>query len=137
MPDFKLFGDEHVRQYEATQGKTGHDWNGTQVLILRTTGRSSGQLRKAPLIYGRSGDDYLIVASKGGAPEHPGWYKNLDAHPDIEIQVHGDILPVRARTASAQEKARLWSIMTKEWPDYDKYQRSTPRDIPLVILSKR
>lgn len=137
MPDFKLFGDEHVRQYEATQGKTGHDWNGTKVLILRTTGRSSGQLRKAPLIYGRSGDDYLIVASKGGAPEHPGWYKNLDAHPDIEIQVHGDILPVRARTASAQEKARLWSIMTKEWPDYDKYQRSTPRDIPLVILSKR
>ena len=137
MPDFKLFGDEHVRQYEATQGQTGHDWNGTKVLILRTTGRSSGQLRKAPLIYGRSGDDYLVVASKGGAPDHPGWYKNLDAHPDIEIQVKGDVLRVRARTASAQEKERLWSIMTAEWPDYDKYQRSTSRDIPLVILSKR
>ena len=137
MPDFSLFGDEHVRQYEATQGKTGHDWNGTKILILRTTGRSSGQLRKAPLIYGKSGDDYLIVASKGGAPEHPGWYKNLQAQPDIEIQVLGDVLPVRARTATAQEKARLWPIMTKEWPDYDKYQKSTPRDIPLVILSKR
>ncbi|HKU43442.1 MAG TPA: nitroreductase family deazaflavin-dependent oxidoreductase [Polyangiales bacterium] len=137
MPDFSLFGDEHVRQYEATQGKTGHDWNGTKILILRTTGRSSGQLRKAPLIYGKSGDDYLIVASKGGAPEHPGWYKNLQAQPEIEIQVLGDVLPVRARTATAQEKARLWPIMTKEWPDYDKYQKSTPRDIPLVILSKR
>jgi deazaflavin-dependent oxidoreductase (nitroreductase family) len=137
MPDFKLFGDEHVRQYEATNGQTGHEWNGTKVLILRTTGRSTGELRKAPLIYGRDGDDYLVVASKGGAPEHPGWYKNLSAQPDIEIQVLGDVLPVRARTASAQEKARLWSVMTKEWPDYDKYQRSTSRDIPLVILSKR
>jgi deazaflavin-dependent oxidoreductase (nitroreductase family) len=137
MPDFKLFGDEHVRQYEATKGQTGHAWNGTKILILRTTGRSSGALRKAPLIYGRDGDDYLVVASKGGAPEHPGWYKNLSAQPDIEIQVMGDILPVRARTASAQEKARLWPVMVAEWPDYDKYQRSTPRDIPLVILTKR
>jgi deazaflavin-dependent oxidoreductase (nitroreductase family) len=137
MPVFRLFGDEHVRQYEATNGTTGHEWNGTQVLILRTTGRKSGHTRKAPLIYGRDGDDYLVVASKGGAAEHPGWYENLVAHPDIEIQVKADVLPVRARTASAQEKARLWSVMTKEWPDYDKYQRSTPRDIPLVILSPR
>jgi deazaflavin-dependent oxidoreductase (nitroreductase family) len=137
MPDFKLFGDEHVRQYEATSGKTGHDWNGTHVLILRTTGRKSGNTRKAPLIYGRSGNDYLIVASKGGAAEHPGWYENLLAHPDIEIQVNADVLPVRAHTASAAEKAQLWPVMTKEWPDYDKYQRSTTRDIPLVILTPR
>lgn len=137
MPDFQLFGDEHVRQYEATGGQTGHDWNGTQILILRTTGRQSGQLRKAPLIYGRDGTNYMVVASKGGAPDHPGWYKNLVSHPDIEIQVKGNILPVRAHTASAQEKARLWPLMTAEWPDYDKYQRSTQRDIPLVILSPR
>jgi deazaflavin-dependent oxidoreductase (nitroreductase family) len=137
MPDFKLFGDEHVRQYEATNGKTGHEWNNTKILILRTQGRTSGELRKAPLIYGRDGDDYLVVASKGGAPDHPGWYKNLTAHPDIEIQVLGDIVPVRAHTASAEEKARLWPTMTKEWPDYDKYQRSTSRDIPLVVLKKR
>jgi len=137
MPDFSLFGDEHVRQYEATNGQTGHDWNDTSILILRTIGRTSGTQRKAPLIYGRDGDDYLVVASKGGAPEHPGWYKNLTEHPDIEIQVKGDVLPVRARTASAAEKARLWPVMTKEWPPYDKYQSSTTRDIPLVILSKR
>jgi deazaflavin-dependent oxidoreductase (nitroreductase family) len=137
MPDFRLFGDEHVRQYEATNGKTGHEWNNTKILILRTKGRTTGELRKAPPIYGRDGDDYLVVASKGGAPDHPGWYKNLAAHPDIEIQVLGDILPVRAHTASAEEKARLWPIMTKEWPDYDKYQKSTSRDIPLVVLKKR
>jgi deazaflavin-dependent oxidoreductase (nitroreductase family) len=137
MADRRLFGDEHVKQYEATNGQVGHEWNGTKILILRTKGRKTGQLRKAPLIYGRDGNDYLIVASKGGAPEHPGWYENLRAHPDIEIQVLGDVIPVHARTATPAEKARLWSVMTKEWPDYDKYQRSTPRDIPLVILSKR
>ena len=137
MPDIKLFGDEHVRQYEATKGQTGYEWNGTTILILRTTGRTSGELRKAPLIFGRDGSDYLVVASKGGAPDHPGWYKNLTAKPDIEIQVKGDVLPVRARTATPEEKKRLWPVMTKSWPDYDKYQRSTPRDIPLVILSPR
>jgi deazaflavin-dependent oxidoreductase (nitroreductase family) len=137
MPDYKLFGDEHVRQYEATNGQTGYEWNGTKILILRTTGRTTGELRKAPLIFGRDGDDYMIVASKGGAPDHPGWYKNLTAQPNIEIQVKGDVLPVRARTATAEEKARLWPVMVAEWPDYDKYQRSTPRDIPLVILSPR
>jgi deazaflavin-dependent oxidoreductase (nitroreductase family) len=137
MPDFKLFGDEHVRQYEATNGQTGYEWNNTKILILRTTGRSSGELRKAPLIFGRDGANYLVVASKGGAPDHPGWYKNLSAHPDIEIQVKGDVIPVRARTASAEEKQRLWPTMVKEWPDYENYQKSTPRDIPVVILSPR
>jgi len=137
MPDFSLFGDEHVRQYEATQGATGHDWNNTQILILRTRGRKSGELRKAPLIYGRDGSRYLVVASKGGAPEHPGWYKNLLAHPDIEIQVRGDVLPVHARTASTEEKNRVWPIMVAQWPDYDKYQGSTSRDIPVVVLEPR
>lgn len=137
MPDFSLFGDEHVRKYEETDGQIGHDWNNTQILILRTTGRTSGELRKVPLIYGESGGDYLIVASKGGAPEHPGWYKNLLAHPDVEVQVRGEVKPVTARTASTAEKAKLWSIMTKEWPDYDAYQQKTERDIPLVILHPR
>ncbi|WP_428266671.1 nitroreductase family deazaflavin-dependent oxidoreductase [Haliangium sp.] len=137
MPDFRLFGDEHVRQYEASDGQTGHDWNDTQILILRARGRKSGELRKVPLIYGRSGDDYLLVASKGGAPDHPGWYLNLQAHPEVEIQVWGEVLPVTARTASAEEKAELWPIMTAEWADYDSYQAKTERDIPLVILSPR
>jgi deazaflavin-dependent oxidoreductase (nitroreductase family) len=137
MPDFSLFGDEHVRQYEATAGKVGHDWNDTQVLILHTTGRKSGMTRKLPLIYGRSGEDYLVVASKGGAPTHPAWYLNLEANPDATIQVWADLIAVTARTASAEEKARLWPIMTAEWPDYDKYQTKTERDIPLVILTPK
>jgi len=137
MPDYSLFGDEHVRQYEATGGRTGHDWNGTSVLILHTRGRKSGATRKFPLIYGRDGKDFIIVASRGGSPEHPGWYKNLLAHPEVEIQVRDAVLPVTARTASPAEKKRLWSTMTAQWPDYDQYQAGTKRDIPVVILRQR
>ena len=137
MPDYSLFGDEHVRQYETTGGKVGHDWNGAHCLILHTTARKSGQTRKFPLIYGRDGDDYVVVASKGGAPEHPGWYQNLVAQPDVKIQVRDKVLPVRARTGTAEDKKRVWPIMTAQWPDYDKYQAGTKRDIPVVLLSPR
>jgi len=137
MPDMSLFGDEHVRQYEQTGGKVGHDWNGTSCLILHTTGRTSGEVRKNPLIYGRDGKDYVLVASKGGAPDNPGWYQNLVAHPDVKIQVLGKILPVRARTATPEEKRRVWKIMTAQWPDYARYQAGTKRDIPVVLLSPR
>ena len=137
MPDFSLFGDEHVRRYEETGGKTGHDWNGTSCLILHTLGRKSGKVRKFPLIYGRDGADYVVVASKGGAPEHPGWYRNLLAHPDVSIQVWGDVIAVTARTATAAEKARVWPVMTAQWPAYDEYQDKTPREIPVVLLRPR
>ena len=137
MPDFSLFGAEHVRQYEATGGKVGHDWNGTTCLVLRTIGRKSGQVRKFPLIYGRDGTNYVVVASKGGADENPGWYENLLAHPDIEIQVQDKVIPVKARTGTAADKARVWSTMTSQWPDYDNYQTKTKREIPVVLLSPR
>jgi deazaflavin-dependent oxidoreductase (nitroreductase family) len=104
---------------------------------LHTTGRKSGDIRKFPLIYGRDGKDYLLVASKGGAPDNPGWYRNLVAHPDVAIQVWDKVLPVRARTATADEKGRVWRTMTAQWPDYDKYQARTKRDIPVVLLSPR
>jgi deazaflavin-dependent oxidoreductase (nitroreductase family) len=137
MPDYTLFGDEHVRKYEATDGKVGHDWNGAMCLILHTIGRKSGEVRKLPLIYGRDGTSYVIVASKGGAPQNPGWYQNLLAHPDVEIQVRGDVIPVTAHTATASEKARVWKTMTAQWPPYDEYQAKTARDIPVVLLTPR
>ena len=137
MPDYSLFGDEHVKQYEKTGGKTGHDWNGTSCLILRTKGRKTGAVRKFPLIYGRDGDDYVLIASKGGYPKNPGWYENLVAHPDVKIQVWDQVIAVRARTGTAADKRRVWPVMTKQWPDYDKYQAATQRDIPVVLLSPR
>jgi len=132
-----LFGQDHVDRYLATDGQEGHDWQGTQTLILTTTGRRSGQRRQHPLIYGRHGDDYLVVASKGGAPEHPAWYLNLDADPEVEIQVKDKKIRARARTATPEEKPELWSIMTEQWPAYDGYQERTDREIPVVVLEPR
>lgn len=137
MPDYSLFGDDHVRKYEETGGKVGHDWNGTTCLVLRMTGRKSGATRKVPLIYGRDGDDYVLIASKGGAPEHPGWYKNLVAHPEVEIQVWDEVIPVTASTGTAADKKRVWPTMTSQWPDYDAYQQRSTRDIPVVRLRPR
>src|SRR3954453_2007676 len=132
-----LYGQEHIDRYLATDGEEGHDWEGTQTLILTTTGRRSGEQRMHPLVYGRHGDDYLVVASKGGAPQHPAWYLNLEANPEVEIQVKGEKMPAQARTATPEERAELWPIMTKEGPAYDDYQRQTGREIPIVVLEPR
>jgi len=132
-----LFGDEHVKRYRETDGEVGHIWkNGSTVLILTTEGRRSKEQRSTPLIYGRSGDDYLIVASNGGSDEPPAWYRNLEQNPEIQIQVLGDRFDVRARDASAEEKPEMWKTMTAQWPDYDAYQGNTDRDIQVVVLEK-
>jgi deazaflavin-dependent oxidoreductase (nitroreductase family) len=131
-----LFGQEHVKRYLETDGAEGHEWQGTTVLILTTKGRKSGESRSTPLIYQRHGDDFVVVASKGGAPEHPAWYLNLEADPDATVQVQGDRFKANARTASADEKPELWQIMTRAWPAYDDYQRNTSRDIPVVVLER-
>lgn len=132
-----LFGQEHVRRYQETGGAEGHDWQGTTVLILTTTGRRSGESRSTPLIYGRRGEDYVVVASKGGAPQHPGWYLNLTADPEVTVQVRADRFRARARTATAQERPALWAMMTERWPAYDEYQHNTAREIPLVVLERQ
>jgi deazaflavin-dependent oxidoreductase (nitroreductase family) len=132
-----LFGDEHVKRYRETDGAEGHDWQGTHCLILTTTGRTSGQERDLALIYGRHGDAYVVVASKGGAPVHPSWYKNLVANPGGKVQGLGERCEAVARTATAEERPELWPLMTEEWPAYDEYQEKTERQIPLVVLEKR
>lgn len=132
-----LFGQEHVRRYVQTDGAEGHEWQGTTVLILTTTGRRSGEERSTPLIYGKHGEDHVVVASKGGAEDHPAWYLNLSEQPEVKVQVRGDRFTARARTAGAEEKPELWKMMTERWPAYDEYQRKTSRDIPLVVLERQ
>ncbi len=132
-----LYGEEHVKRYVETDGREGHDWNGTPVLILTTTGRRSGQRRSTPLIYGTHGADYLVVASKGGADDPPAWYLNLQADPEVRVQVLADKFTARARTATPEERPALWRQMTGIWPDYDTYQRKTERSIPVVILERQ
>jgi deazaflavin-dependent oxidoreductase (nitroreductase family) len=124
----------HIDRYVASNGEDGHLWQGVTTLLLTVKGRRSGQPHRTALIYGRSGDNYIIVASKGGAPEHPQWYRNLVANPEVEVQVGGDIFKAHARTATASERPALWKLMTGIWPAYDDYQKKTDRHIPVVIL---
>ncbi len=131
-----LFGQEHVERYRATDGAEGHEWQGTQTLLLTTTGRKSGEPRTTPLIYAAEGEAYAIVASKGGSDEPPAWYLNLAENPQVEVQVKGDRFQARARTASAEEKPALWRKMVAEWPSYDDYQQRTEREIPVVLLER-
>ncbi|SEG91548.1 proline iminopeptidase [Nonomuraea solani] len=131
-----LYGKEHVQRYQETDGAEGHDWNNTTVLLLTTKGRNSGRAYTTPLIYQKHGDDHVIVASKGGDPDDPEWYKNLVANPEVEIQVKGDKFTSRARTATDTERPELWRLMTRTWPDYDEYTKKTNREIPVVVLER-
>jgi deazaflavin-dependent oxidoreductase (nitroreductase family) len=127
---------EHVARYQATDGREGGTWRGAPALLITTRGRKSGQPRTTPLVFTRDGDHIILIASKGGAPEHPDWYQNLLAHPEAQIQIMGDKFKARARTATPQEKPRLWKMMTSFRPSYDDYQAKTDRDIPVVILER-
>jgi proline iminopeptidase len=132
-----LFGDEHVKRYRETGGEVGHIWKeGSTVLLLTTTGRKTGKKRTTPLIYAEDGDRYVIVASQGGAPEHPGWYRNLDKTPEVELQVRDEVFPARARTAQGEERDRLWRKANEVWPHYEEYQQRTDREIPVVVLER-
>ena len=132
-----LFGDEHVRRYRETGGAVGHIWReGSTILLLTTTGRKSGEKRTVPLIYAADGDRYVIIASKGGAPEHPGWYENLAKDPEVELQVKDEVFRARARVAHGDERARLWRAANAVWKYYDEYATRTSREIPVVVLER-
>jgi deazaflavin-dependent oxidoreductase (nitroreductase family) len=127
---------EHAQRYLATNGADGHDWEGFPTLLLTTTGRRTGQQHTTPLIYGQDGDRYLVVGSRGGAPTHPQWYRNLLAQPSVEVQVKADRFRARARPANAAEKPALWQKMVGVYPPYAEYQTRTTREIPVVILER-
>ncbi len=131
-----LFGEEHVQKYRETGGEVGHEWRpGLYTLLLTTTGRRSGEAYTTPLIYGEDGDDYVVVGSKGGAQSHPDWYRNLEADPELEIQVADQDMKARARTATGDERERLWRMMAEISSDYDAYAERTDREIPVVALT--
>ncbi len=125
----------HIQSYVETGGEDGHLFLGFPTLLLTTRGRKSGTLRRTPLIYGRDGDRYLLVASNGGSSRHPAWYLNVSAHPDVTVQVRADTFTARARTAAAEERRRLWPRMAELFPRYETYQAQTDRELPVVILA--
>jgi proline iminopeptidase len=137
MTDAFPFGDEHVRLYQETDGEVGYTWReGATILILTTTGRTTGEQHSTPLIFTADGDNAVIVASKGGAPAHPGWYRNLVKTPEVGVQIKGDRFRARARDAKGEERERLWRRMNEVWPHYDEYQAKTEREIPVVVLER-
>jgi len=135
QPDLSLLNQEHVQRYRETNGAVGHIWNGATALLLTTTGRKSGQSRTTPLIYARDGQNYVVIASRGGAPTHPAWYLNASRTPAVEIQVQDKVMQATASTAEGAERERLWQLATRVWPNFDQYAERTHRQIPVVKLT--
>ncbi|MEU6390528.1 nitroreductase family deazaflavin-dependent oxidoreductase [Streptomyces sp. NPDC046939] len=127
---------DQARTYEESGGTKGTTIQGVPCLLLDYKGRKSGQWRRTVLIYGRDGDDYLIVASYGGSDKHPQWYLNLRDEPNVRLRVGPDRFPARAETLSPEEKARVWPSLVELFPNYADYQKKTTRDIPVVRLTR-
>jgi deazaflavin-dependent oxidoreductase (nitroreductase family) len=133
----------HISRYVATDGADGYLWDASigggkgmiATLLLTTTGRKTGRVLTLPLIFGRSGPNYVVVASKGGAPAHPAWYLNLQAKPEVQVQVKAEKFKARAHTADAGERALLWPKMVEIYEPYAEYQKKTDRQIPVVVLT--
>ena len=132
---------EHIELYR-TDPEKAHLWDSSPLggpgtlptLLLTTTGRKSGEPRALPLIYGAVGDSYAVIASKGGMPNHPLWYRNLEALPTCELMVGAKAVSARARVAEGEERERIWAQMAELYPPYLDYQKSTERKIPVVVL---
>jgi F420H(2)-dependent quinone reductase len=138
----RFFMNAHVAIYRLTAGKVGGYVSSTNprignraFLLLTTTGRKSGRQRVTPLFYFPDGGNNVVVASNWGASVHPQWWRNLQTNPHARVQIRRQIIPVIARGATSEERARLWAILTARHPDFADYQQKTPRQIPLVILT--
>lgn len=128
----------HQWLYESTDGRIGASLGGRPMLLLRTVGRRTGQARTNALLYVPEGNAYVVTASKGGDPHHPGWFHNLSANPEVEIQIGRDRIPVRARIAEGDERTRLWAKADEvNRGQYSTYQSRTTREIPVVVLEPR
>ena len=148
MPEFSVpthlpdWVKNHVSRYLESGGSDGHMWDSAiaggpgpiPTLLLATTGRSTRQARTVPLIYSKTEGGFVVIASRGGAPQHPDWYLNLVADPKVSIRVATDVYDATARTASRDERSALWQQMAKIYPPYNDYQARTEREIPVVIL---
>lgn len=132
-----LHGPPHVARYLETDGEDGYHWrNDTTILLLFTKGRKSGEERVHALIFRPWEDAYLVVASKGGSDKPPAWFRNLEADPDVQVQIKGERFAARARVATSQERPAMWAEMVEAWPDYEQYQKRTDRQIQVVVLER-
>ena len=133
----KLGSGVHSGVYRATKGKLLGRMGKSPILLLNTVGRKTGQKRTTPLLYAMDGENFVLIASKGGAPTHPAWHLNLMANPDSTVEIGDRKLRVRAEEVGGEEKARLWQKMVEMYSSYDDYQKKTNREIPLLLLHPR
>ena len=133
LPDWVV---DHMNRYLETDGEDGHIWRGVPTLLLTTLGRSSGEQRMLPLIYGKDGDDHIIIASKGGHADHPAWFLNLEASNAVRVQVAADKFAATAEVVEGADRARIWDMMAEIFPPYNDYQQKTDRLIPVVRLRR-
>lgn len=138
----KLMSRAHTQLLRLSGGRVGRTWRvgsalrrGVPVCLLTTTGATTGLPRTVPLCYLRDGADVVVVASQGGLPTHPQWYRNLTKNPDVTVRIGRREQPMRARTATAQERSRLWPLLVELYADYASYASWTEREIPVVVCS--
>ncbi|MDO3638137.1 nitroreductase family deazaflavin-dependent oxidoreductase [Mycolicibacterium arseniciresistens] len=145
---FKIVGKAHVWVYRRTGGRIGGKWRvgagfrkPVPTMLLEHRGRKSGKTFVTPLLYMFDGDsdpkNVVIVASQGGRPEHPQWYRNLVANPDVHVEIGSDRMAMRAVVAGPDERARLWPRLVEMYADFDSYQSWTEREIPVIVLEPR
>ena len=137
VPSPAKWAADQVALYESTGGAEGNTLMGKPVVILTTTGRKTGAIRKSPLMRVEHDGTYAVVASVGGAPQHPKWYGNLIANPDVRLQDGADVHEMHAREVAGDEKAEWWARAVEVWPAYDDYQAKTERSIPVLVLERR
>jgi deazaflavin-dependent oxidoreductase (nitroreductase family) len=136
MPDVNDFNSQIIEEFRANGGKLGGGFEGVSVLLLHHKGAKSGKERVNPLAYQPVGDALAVFASKGGAPTNPDWYYNLRAHPETEVEVGTETIPVVAHVADDAERGPIWEAQKRDNPGFADYEKQTPRQIPVVILER-
>ena len=137
MTDLNEFNRAIITEFRDNAGVVGGPFAGAPMILVNHRGARSGTEYTAPLVYTRAGDAYVVIASKGGAPEDPQWFRNLVAHPEITVEVGTETIPVRARVAEGEERARLFRAQADAMPNFDEYAKGTAREIPVVVLDPR
>jgi deazaflavin-dependent oxidoreductase (nitroreductase family) len=136
MTDWNEFNRTVIDEFRQNGGKVGGDFKGAPMILITHTGAKSGTTYTTPLVYTRDGDRYVIIASKGGAPAHPHWFRNLVANPDVTVEVGTERFSARARVAEGDERARLYRAQADLMPNFDDYAKATSREIPVVVLER-
>ena len=131
------FNQQVIAEFRANGGKVGGGFEGAPMVLVHHKGAKTGADRVSPLVYQKLDDGYAVFASKGGAPDNPDWFHNVVVHPDTEIEVGDDVIPVTARVAEGDERERIWTKQKQDIPAFAEYETNTDRTIPVVILEPR